>query len=91
MILEEEADNPTLVRGKPVAVQDTENFDDNNIEDLDLLVNFELSGGLKSPYIDGQVFCFNSDIDENLLKRLGEAFNAGNKLFTSDLCLNGKQ
>jgi hypothetical protein len=91
MILEEGADHPTLVPGTPVAMQDTENFDDNNIEDLDLLVNFELSGGLKSPYIEGQVFCFNSEIDENLLKRLGEAFNAGNKVFTSDLSLNREQ
>ena len=85
MVLEEGEDNPALVRGKPVAVQDTEQFSGNNIEDLDLLANFELSGGLNSPYIEGQVFCFNPDIDENLLKRLGEAFNAGDRVFTSEL------
>lgn len=85
MVLEEGEGNPALERGKPVAVQDTEQFSGNNIEDLDLLVNFELSGGLNSPYIEGQVFCFNPDIDENLLKRLGEAFNAGDRVFTSEL------
>lgn len=85
MILEEGKDHPTLVPGEPVAIQDTEQFDDNNIEGLDFLVNFELSGGLDSPYIEGQVFCFNPDIDENLLKRLGEAFNAGDRVFTSEL------
>ncbi|WP_188854257.1 hypothetical protein [Haloarcula argentinensis] len=90
MILEEGADHPTLIPGKPVAMQDTEDFDDNNIEDLDLLVNFELSGGLKSPYIEGQVFCFNANITETLLKRLGEAFNAGNRVFTSDLSFDGE-
>jgi hypothetical protein len=49
------------------------------------LANFELSGGLNSPYIEGQVFCFNPDINDNLLKRLGEAFNAGDRVFTSEL------
>lgn len=91
MVLEEGADNPALVRGKPVAVQDTEQFGNNNIEDLDLLVNFELSGGLNAPYIEGQVFCFNPDIGENLLKRLGEAFNAGDRVFTSNLTTDGEE
>jgi hypothetical protein len=90
MILEEGAENPALVPGKPVAMHDTEDFDDNNIEDLDVLVNFELSGGLKSPYIEGQVFCFNPDIEKALLKRIGDAFNAGYRVFTSDLSSSDK-
>ncbi|WP_424016273.1 hypothetical protein ACOZ4N_00325 (plasmid) [Halorientalis pallida] len=71
MVLEEGEDNPALMRGKLVAIQDTEQFSGNNIEDLDILANLELSESLNSPDIERQVFCFNPDIDENLLKRLG--------------------
>ena len=53
--------------------------------------NFKLSGGLNSPYIERQVFCFNPDTDENLLKCLGEAFNAGDSVFTSDLTTGNEE
>lgn len=44
-------------------------------DDLDVLINFKHEGLGEEPYITGQVFDLGN-VDEEILERLGEAFNA---------------
>jgi len=42
---------------------------------LDVLINYEHDGLGKKPYLSGQIFGLK-DVDDEILERLGDAFNA---------------
>lgn len=55
-----------------------------DVADLDILVHFRLLGDLSSPpYIDGQVYAFDT-VDQKILYRVGHAFNAGLEVYTPE-------
>lgn len=72
------------VPGEPVAMEDDHagSTDDEGIEHLDILVNFDYTTDFYSkPFISGQVFAFSDAVPDSLLTRLGEAFNAGEHVY----------
>lgn len=72
------------VSGEPVAIEDDHagSTDDEGIEHLDILVNFDYTSNFYSkPFISGQVFAFSEMVPDLLLDRLGEAFNAGSNIY----------
>lgn len=55
-----------------------------DVEDLDILVNFRTLGDFSGPpYIQGQVFAL-TDIDSDLLRRIGQSFNTVSEIYTPE-------